>query len=588
MTKKRHHLATVFLLLLTFLLNGQSILDTLENFEHDSLKLNFLTEEINRIVYSNPPESMILAEAFDSIARTTDEIKYIVKGNVVLGMAHYVNQNFDSSLEYYVKALELEAHIEAGHEKGRLYNNLATVYQIRNNPESSIEYYEKALEQYQAINDTTWIANVGSNLGLMYLNKGRISDAEPLIREAVRFYRDNELTTYEGYALLNLGNLENQKKNYRAAIPNYERALQLVPNSVNPLLESACLGGLGMANLQLGNLTTAESFLTRSISGARQYGQLEQEKESANLLAQLYARRGRYDQAYHYHVQYTRLKDSLFTAEQDAKMVETLTKYESEKKEQQIALLDTEKALAEERLSTTRNRIIGLGTSLVLVTGFLFWLFRLNRNLKEAISDKNVLLKEIHHRVKNNLQVISALLTLQSNYVKDEVAVDALREGQDRVESMALIHKNLYQHDNLKGVNARDYIERLTDHLISSYQLQDQDVQLNLDIQDLMIDVDTMIPLGLIINELISNSLKHAFRDDKQGIISIALRESDGLLKLSVADNGQGTNMSERPTGGFGQSLIKSLARRLNAETVIQNSEGHSVTMNIREYKKSA
>ena len=212
-----------------------------------------------------------------------------------------------------------------------------------------------------------------------------------------------------------------------------------------------------------------------------------------------------------------------------------------------------------------------------------------NDLMSRSLEEKDTLLREIHHRVKNNLQVISALLTLQSHHVKDESAALALRKGQDRVESMALIHKNLYQHDNLKGVDSKDYFERLTQHLLESYQLTHQEVKLELDVDPILLDVDTMIPLGLIVNELISNSLKHGFKEVSQGEIRISLKEADHKLILKVADNGQGNGEVTQKSKGrsFGQSLIRSLSRRLDAEIVVVNSNGYQVNMEIKRYKKA-
>ena len=577
-----------FFLLTPGFVASQGLSDSLAKFNSDSLKLLYLTNLANEKIYNNPEETVEIAHIFDSIAVNNGKKEYIVKAAVIRGLSHYVNQEYDKSLKAYVEALQLEDYITLNSEKARLYNNIATVYQIQKNPEKSIEYYSKALHQYETIPDSAGMANISSNLGLLYVTKNMLDKAEPLLIEAINYYNLQELSIYEGYTLLSLGNLQNQKEEYREAIKTYERTLELVPLSVNPLVSAAASNGLGVAYLNLGNSKLAEKHLKHGLQLAREYNFAEQEVESLFEFSEYYSSKNQFAKAYRFHKDYAALKDSIFTAEQNAEMVDAMTRYETEKKEHQIAILDAENILTKERLSTARKQYTILGIGTLLLAALLLWVFRLNRKLSAAISDKNILLKEIHHRVKNNLQVISALLSLQSNYVKDDVAADALRRGQDRVESMALIHKHLYQNDNMKGVNALDYFERLTDHLLSSYKLNNQHIELDLNIANVILDVDTMIPLGLIVNELISNCLKHAFGAGEKGVISISLRESGKNLILEVADDGRGIQDSKSKTKSFGQSLIKSLAKRLEADISYKTDRGYQVKLNIKEYQKSA
>ena len=211
-----------------------------------------------------------------------------------------------------------------------------------------------------------------------------------------------------------------------------------------------------------------------------------------------------------------------------------------------------------------------------------------NQIIEQSLKEKDTLLREIHHRVKNNLQVISALLTLQSKYVSDDKAKDALKVGEGRVQSMALIHQDLYQHDNLKGVNVKDYIENLVKNLIDSYKTEKLVISLHSDIQPIFLDVDTMIPLGLVVNEIVSNALKHAFTNKIEGNIYITLQENLDALQLKIRDDGIGTSVVDLEGKSFGFSLIKSFARRLNAKVDVVNQDGLSILMEINNYKKVA
>jgi len=209
--------------------------------------------------------------------------------------------------------------------------------------------------------------------------------------------------------------------------------------------------------------------------------------------------------------------------------------------------------------------------------------------ISQALKEKDILLKEIHHRVKNNLQFISSLLALQSDHVQDSKALDALQEGQDRVQSMALIHQNLYQDDNLTGVDVQDYFVKLIQNLFDSYNIHPERIKLDLNIQALDLDVDSVIPIGLIVNELVSNSLKYAFPEKRQGQITVSLSEQENELVLTVEDDGIGMdeNIMNNLGASFGYKLIEVFKDQLKAEMNLSSDNGTKVEMIIRQFTKA-
>lgn len=206
-----------------------------------------------------------------------------------------------------------------------------------------------------------------------------------------------------------------------------------------------------------------------------------------------------------------------------------------------------------------------------------------NRQISKALQEKDILLREIHHRVKNNLQMISALLYLHGKSVDDSTAQEALMESQNRVQSMAMIHQNLYQDENLLGVSIKDYLDKLLNHLISSYNIEKDRITILKKIDIPQMDVDTVIPLALIINELISNALKYAFRDGRRGEIKVSLQQTDGLINLEVSDNGMGLpeNFSVESSSNFGLKLINILCDRLGATWSAQSGKGTRIDIHI-------
>jgi len=202
---------------------------------------------------------------------------------------------------------------------------------------------------------------------------------------------------------------------------------------------------------------------------------------------------------------------------------------------------------------------------------------RLNENRLEAsLKEKEVIIKEVHHRVKNNMQVISGFLQLQSTFTNDPAAVDMLAECQRRVRSMALVHEKLYQSRELGFINVAEYIKSLVSELQESYVVQ-ADIGITVDVESVNINLDIAIPCGLIINELLTNSLKYAFRGRPSGTIAIALHLSpDHLFHLRVCDNGTGLpeNFDIAGTATLGMQLVQVLVRQLGGTVAITSKEG--------------
>ena len=207
-----------------------------------------------------------------------------------------------------------------------------------------------------------------------------------------------------------------------------------------------------------------------------------------------------------------------------------------------------------------------------------------NQKIEGSLREKEVLIKEIHHRVKNNLQTVSSLLSLQTRLVEDPAGRSALKDSQMRVRSMALIHEKLYQSDNLRDIDLRPYIENLCMVLFQSYQTDKRFIQLDTQVENLTIGIDVAIPLGLIINELISNALKHAFPGGRSGTIQMTLNSSlSGNMTLKCQDDGCGMpdSVDFSRSKSLGLQLVHNLTRQLDGKLEICSQNGLGVTISI-------
>jgi PAS domain S-box-containing protein len=204
------------------------------------------------------------------------------------------------------------------------------------------------------------------------------------------------------------------------------------------------------------------------------------------------------------------------------------------------------------------------------------------KQIQASLKEKEVLLKEIHHRVKNNLQIISSLLYLQAGKTEDPGAIRALKDSQNRVRSIALVHESLYQSSNLAGIQIGEYTRGVASNLLESYGGRDRPVRLTVRMGTIRLSINAAIPCGLIINELISNSLKHAFPEGREGEIRIELARTDtGSLALTVSDDGIGIpeHVDFRSSPSLGLTLVSSLVAQLGGIIELDRRGGTTFTI---------
>ena len=210
--------------------------------------------------------------------------------------------------------------------------------------------------------------------------------------------------------------------------------------------------------------------------------------------------------------------------------------------------------------------------------------------IKFSLKEKDILLKEIHHRVKNNMQIISSLLNLQTNYIDDEVALNVLRESQNRVKTMGMIHEKLYQSNDFINIKFDDYILRLVTDLFYSYNIQEDHIKPVIEVEDVRLNIETGVPCGLIISELVSNSLKYAFPKGKTGNLNVSLKRCSNKYELTISDNGIGfpEDLDFKNTDSLGLQLVNNLVDQIDGEITLDTSQGTKFKIIFKElvYKK--
>ncbi|MCF6169148.1 histidine kinase dimerization/phosphoacceptor domain -containing protein [Lutibacter sp.] len=463
-------------------------------------------------------------------------------------------ENYDKATLYYNKAYKMALELGNKRLAGILLSNqgdLLIKIKQYNKALSILEKSKKIKDEINAPPKSKGVTNL--NIALVYSALNNYNESITIFNSIIPLFRNQNSTANLMYSLVGRGQLYNQNKEYKKAIADCEESYNLAIKS----------------------------------------DELEYQSSSAKCLADAYKSIHNYEKAYYYQTQYLKFKDAIFNSNNVKKITQMQMQYDFDRKNE-LQEIETKNKARENKIIIL-SLALGL-LSLLFFSGMLYKQYTIrkknnqilaskNIQIKKALDDNEVLLKETHHRVKNSLQMISSLLYLQSENIEDKNAAASVKDGQIRVKSMALIHQKLYQKDNLTGVEVSDYINDLAESIFQSHNININTINLHIDVDKMILDIDTITPIGIIINELIVNALKHAFTTKKSGaLISISLHKKNNILLLKVADNGAGFNAEKKKEKSFGLKLINSLSRKLKADLTITNNNGTLVVLKIKRF----
>lgn len=463
------------------------------------------------------------------------------------------------------------------------YANLASSFGNIRERVKQKEYLDKAYSYAIAKGLKTTRATIAYKIAMYEKSYGDVAKAKKYAEECLMYWRGSTNKAYlnYGYSIM-AATLLKEGRDEEAAI--YIDSIPNLDKLKNLEIKSALLLGKMNVYLKTDPNRIDQQLLASIDKSVMEINQLQPKSHYYWNMSEYYRLLKDYKKVDEYNQKYLLVKDSLNSADNRAIVNDLQEKYETEKKELAIENLELV-------TSRQRQRLIGGGIALGLISLLSFFLYRLyqkvnsqKRVIEKALTEKDILLREIHHRVKNNLQLVSSLLTMQGRSIDDETAQQAINEGKTRVRSMALIHQDLYNRENLTEISVKNYVEKLTKELFSTYRVDAQKVSLDLQVEDMDLDVDTLVPLGLIINELITNSLKYAWPNGREGSIKVSLKDESGNLVLSIADDGIGYDPTNVRTGSFGSTLISALTSQLEGNLSIETNGGTKVVLKIPDY----
>lgn len=489
---------------------------------------------------------------------------------------------YEQALEYGFSVLHKIEHLPHDRTLASTYNTIGSVYYNLKDYPNCLKYYHQALRVRQDIRYLRGEGQSYNNIGDAYNQMMIYDSALTYHLKALTIKQQNK--DYVGVTLSNIGQTILQMGNAKEAKPYLEEALGLTVAAQDVQGEVTVLNHLGDVSLQLHNYPQAKIYLTRAGAAADRIKGLEYIRRNLELKIQLYQRLGEYNTALAHSQRLMQVKDSLLNKEISESLTRLQVIYETEKKEQQIALLNQEKEVSAARLEISQILIYSLVGGILLVSIILILGFRQYQLTQRNKKHTEVLLDELHHRVKNNLQILSSIITLQAEQLTDESALQALRNSEARINAMSLIHRQLYTKGRSREIHLREYVSELIAYLSRSHGFEGNSLNVDLKIDhNLKIDIDKAIPIGLVINELVTNSFKYAFKGVSSPHLEITGQVNSAThLVLTIRDNGVGIQAEQQDKGGgFGIKMVKSLLKELKGELSLNSDNGTIIELTI-------
>ncbi|OUJ72147.1 histidine kinase dimerization/phosphoacceptor domain -containing protein [Hymenobacter crusticola] len=540
--------------------------------------------------------------------------------------------NYKEALQYALAAVASAKRSQDTLLLCTYYMRVGAVYQQFDQRDKIIQYYRLAMRSAEANNYTDTALGLASTIARVLLAENRPQEALALILEKSKAYPPQDdfsrMKVAQGLISCYL-----RTKQYALASA-YCRQMEAYLTSKQATTDYRVLHGayltVGACCLATKQYAKARTYLTKSLAAGQVVLTRSSMAHACLLLYKVDSAQGNLPSAIAYYKRYKAINDSIFSEKNSKQMAALQVQFDTEKREQSIALLTKQnlvQQLAIRQRELQRNAVLGGAALLVLVLGLGYNRYRLkqrsarlleqkqhaleaqqaeinrkNEALEQVLGEKDKLLeerqgllvekdwmlKEIHHRVKNNLQVVSSLLSTQSRHLHDPQAVAAIRESQNRVQVMALLHEKLYQADNIGRVNMADYGREIVTYLVQSFDRQ-QSVQTKLELAPIELETTLATPLGLIINEAVTNALKHAFPPPRRGTLTVGLVcLASQQYELTITDDGVGLppGFDLKRSRSLGMVIIKGLSRQIDGQLAVSTADGVCINLQFDTRKK--
>lgn len=529
-----------------------------------------------------------------------------------MGLNYYNHGDYELALQHHQQAARLAKALNDVSSSARYMSNMARIYNLYGDYENAIRYGKKAIDmERRKDGDIQAIVIRLINLSNYYLESGKFGEAITSCRDGIALNKSiHGAVIWEAYLRNNLGLSLLRSGQPEPCLPEFLFSRTTFSAIADSFVVAIIDANLAQAYSKLENWNQAAFFLQESNALARDETlDPESLRYRLEVSALLNEGKGDYRLALSDYKKSVQIRDSLYTQKQKEKIMSLREHYDSEVREDSIRH-HREQAATERKLrvidqQASRQKSIWLIISAVMVAALSTMAFLAYRNYrkkqqaheillrqKSIIEEKNkeneLLLGEIHHRVKNNLQVISSLLSLQGKSISDENAKSAVEAGKLRVRSMELVHTLLYEGTHFSYIEMRAFTQRLIFNLCDVYGIDMKKIEINIVFPELRLDVDSAMPIALILNETIVNSFKHAYpKHPEHFSIAVNMIVANKELLLEVKDNGESVKREDlQQSGSFGFRLIELLTRQLRGSMEIITDNGFAYLFRFKEFKK--
>jgi two-component sensor histidine kinase len=576
----------------------------------DSLALKSFDEQMNFLAELN--DSATMAMCYNNI-----------------GLVHYNRSEYENCIQYYQKSLAIERALNDQNTVAESLLNIGIVYGEQGDYEKAFANLLQAVPIFEKKKSFKRLASCYNSIANLHLKLDESDEALSYHFQSLKLSQKNKYKKGIAMSFTNIGETYKEQGKYDSALVYLNRSLILKNEIGDKALIASSLDLLGEVYFLQKDFIQAENFYLQSMQLKQEVVDPKGKATTMNKLGALYIQWQKYDlaiknldearkiattsgakkilldnyeititalrakgadkEALHYYDLYTELNESILGEQKTKAISELQVKYDTEKKEQRIIFL-AEQAKATAAILSKKNTLI---YSLVISSFLLIMIVLIslkayrsgvksNKQSKVIIEQKQMLLEqkqnvmqELHHRVKNNLQMLSSLLKLQRGRLEDESTKNAIKAVEHRLNAMLFIHQDLYGESVGSEVSMKEYLRKLIDNLLFSYGYSKDQVKINLSADILSLDPDKALSIGFICNEVISNSFKHAFSKTGKPELTIILKKENDLLHFTLADNGKGMSVENdiEKTNSFGLRLIQMFVKDLQGKLSMESDQ---------------
>lgn len=507
-----------------------------------------------------------------------------------LGVCATLQGSYKKAIACYHDALRIQEKFNDSTQIASLYNNIGVIYTRTRNFFQAREFHRKALNMRVAMKDSAGIALSYNNISNTYFY------TDSLVRDSILYYLNlsldirKKINSEFGIAqcYVNIGNYYLNLDDNKTALDYYQRGLDLFLKleATNEIINAK--NNLAEVYLYLKDYQNAKRYGEDALAMAIAADVPEYKAASYRKLAEIYKELGSFDKSSDAYKKYIELKETFYNDELKEKLVQARYDFEYEARAEKLKLEQEKEALIlREEQNKQKMIIFAASLIVILILAIVIIYFRnraktakeleeKNKIIQHALNDREVLLKEIHHRVKNNLQIISSLLNLQQGMPGTKTPEEILRISESRIQSMAIIHEKLYQSENFKEIDLQEYLDEFVEHLRQSLSLDEKNITIKVNSEKVFLDIDHLVPCSLVVNELIINSVKHGFNNATKGLIKINCLVKDHRVIINYSDNGTGLpeEFDFTKYNSLGMKLVKGLMKQLKGDILVVPDQG--------------